>query len=1271
MNKRKQNYRILFIVIIGLGFGCALIAADRYSIKSGRWHQKNTWSATPGGPRAPSAPVAGDVVYIESSHAIDVRRNEACSSITFTGDGAQLSISSNRSLSVSGLITLNKQSDTNSGCTVTGGGSLYCQGVEVGSTTNSPSGFFTSYTHTISSSVENWTVSGNLDINSYMAGWFNRRNGIFYHESGTLTIGGQIRGFNENMFNTTSFSMASGSGDGILNLQGADPIDQVQAVDVINLNGTASLVNYTRSGVQNAFITDYNKITLSGSGVKTFSGTGSTTIYGTMSMEGTATTGGTAPGYGIDATLQYKGSAVQTTGIEFPATFSGTGGLVIDNSNGVTLDSDRSISLLLTFINGVINTGANTLSLASGGTVSGAGAASYVLGNFEKGIAAATATKIFEIGDASGYTPVLLDFTGTTNGTGSILAYTTNGDHSELASSNFSSSKTVNRYWTLSNNGVSGFTDYDATFTFLAGDADTGTDPNIFVVGNYVSSAWTYPTVGTRSAISTQASGLSTFGDFQIGQFGSVFRSVASGNWEQTLNWETYDEGSWIPAASFPTSSSDAITILSTHIISTTTSFSVDEFILESGASLVLGANMTVDDGPGTDVLVNGILDCGGSYVLSGAGSFILNDGATILSGSPNGISAAGASGNIQTSSRSYGVGANYSYNASAAQVSGDGLPSTVNNLSIDNNSGLSLTASVTINGILTLTNGALATGATTLGFQNSDTPIVRTAGTITFDVSTDLFFGSPGNTGGAAFVIPDGIFTSAATINDLNIYRDNDLSLNNQNLSIYGILLCNGPLNTAGNLTLLSDASGTALIDGSGTGSVSDSVTMQRYLPLAFGYKYFSSPFQAATVSEFGDHTDLGSWFPTVYKYDESRTSSGWVAHNDSADILEPMNGYSINFGSVSSPDTVDVSGEVNNGPLSLTLYNHNNTYTQGLNLVGNPYPSAIDWDAATGWTKTNIDNALYYFNASAVDYYSGTYSSYVNGVSSDGVASNVIPSMQGFYVHVSDGAYPVTGILGMNNSVRITDRTQYFAKSTSSGRSTEVPLLRLSIMFTDDPLSIDPFVLYMDDLATSGFDSDLDAHKLLNTDFSVPNLYAHLPGGEKLSIDAIGPYFGDPLEIPLGVKANREGKLVFALLDLEAGFRDFELYFFDALTDVRQRLTEDFEYEVILEAGEHHNRFFLELQDLTVGTVEPPELHEEVFTAFAADGFIKTRIFKISGNSGFLSLYGIDGQLISRQEITAPGDYEFEAPWNQGIYIVNYISGTRGGSVKLFIGK
>ena len=93
----------------------------------------------------------------------------------------------------------------------------------------------------------------------------------------------------------------------------------------------------------------------------------------------------------------------------------------------------------------------------------------------------------------------------------------------------------------------------------------------------------------------------------------------------------------------------------------------------------------------------------------------------------------------------------------------------------------------------------------------------------------------------------------------------------------------------------------------------------------------------------------------------------------------------------------------------------------------------------------------------------------------------------MQGFFVHVSDGVFPVTGTLALNNSVRITNLNHPFAKSASY----PVPMLRLRAGFDGDPASTDPAIIYFDENSTDGFDSQLDALKLLNTDFSVANLY------------------------------------------------------------------------------------------------------------------------------------------------------------------------------------
>ncbi len=311
----------------------------------------------------------------------------------------------------------------------------------------------------------------------------------------------------------------------------------------------------------------------------------------------------------------------------------------------------------------------------------------------------------------------------------------------------------------------------------------------------------------------------------------------------------------------------------------------------------------------------------------------------------------------------------------------------------------------------------------------------IQVSGSITNNGILDASSGTIELNGSVAQSIGSNIFENN-TIRNLIITNNAGATLQDT-LKVSGIVTVNtGSLVSDGHLVLLSNNTQTALINGAGTSEVTGFVTMQRYLPSGFGYKYFSSPFQDSKVSQFGDDMDLGATFPSVYRYDENRKlagipASGWIKYSYPDSILRPMRGYSVNFGSALVPDIADVTGIVNNGNLSLTLFNHNNTYTKGFNLVGNPYPSPIDWDAA-GWIKTNIDNAIYFFKASATDQYGGTYSSYVNRCSTDpGVATNIIPSMQGFFVHVSDGTYPVTGTLALDNSVRITDLTHSFIKS------------------------------------------------------------------------------------------------------------------------------------------------------------------------------------------------------------------------------------------------
>jgi hypothetical protein len=354
---------------------------------------------------------------------------------------------------------------------------------------------------------------------------------------------------------------------------------------------------------------------------------------------------------------------------------------------------------------------------------------------------------------------------------------------------------------------------------------------------------------------------------------------------------------------------------------------------------------------------------------------------------------------------------------------------------------------------------------------------------------------------------------------------------------------------------------------------------------------------------------------------------------------------------------------GDANNGTLSVNLFNNNRTYTQGFNLVGNPYPSPIDWDAASGWTRTNIDDAIYYFDAGNSDQYGGTYSSYINGISSNGIANNIIPSMQGFFVHVSDGSYPVAGTLEMTNAVRVNNLSPVFHKLPGIDN----PVLRINTKFSNTE-AWDHSVIYFEHGAGMGFEMQLDALKMMNTDPHVPSLYIASPDGNKLSISAM-PYPADSIQIvPLGIKTETDGEVAFSITDIDNMPYGTNIYFADAknqtITEARPEAT----YKAQLSKGEHQNRFSI------VFAKKP--LPADIFTrnelnAYSTRDKIYVYLNLITGEKGDLAIVNTLGQVIGKYHLYGYGYHEIPAPLVSGVYIASFYSGTGVFSKKLFIGS
>lgn len=137
----------------------------------------------------------------------------------------------------------------------------------------------------------------------------------------------------------------------------------------------------------------------------------------------------------------------------------------------------------------------------------------------------------------------------------------------------------------------------------------------------------------------------------------------------------------------------------------------------------------------------------------------------------------------------------------------------------------------------------------------------------------------------------------------------------------------------------------------------------------------------------------------------------------------------------------------------------------------------------------------------------------------------------MQGFFVHVSDdpsGNYPVSGTLGMDNSVRVNDYDQQFYKTPINSR----PLIRLSAGFKNGQK--DALVLYAESFATENYENDLDALKMLNTNAELPNFYSFSEDRE-ISINAIDFEAKKQSIIPLGLQVQKNGQIEIQLQDLE----------------------------------------------------------------------------------------------------------------------------------------
>lgn len=254
----------------------------------------------------------------------------------------------------------------------------------------------------------------------------------------------------------------------------------------------------------------------------------------------------------------------------------------------------------------------------------------------------------------------------------------------------------------------------------------------------------------------------------------------------------------------------------------------------------------------------------------------------------------------------------------------------------------------------------------------------------------------------------------------------------------------------SSGNLTLVSNASGTATVgDLSAGGSITGNVIVQRYIAgTGRDYRDISPQVQNPTVSQViasgititGPFT--GTSFPcggcatnnaSFFFYNESVAglqANGYVGHpanggNSTTAQLTTGRGYNLLVRNELGSPTMNLTGVINSGNLSLPV-----TYTStaggasedGWNFVGNPYPSPVDWDDLAGWTKTAIQGN----QISVWDPQKGANGGYRiwNGSTGD-LGNGRIAAGQGFWIKASSAP-----TLDINEGAKVTTATSFYRK-------------------------------------------------------------------------------------------------------------------------------------------------------------------------------------------------------------------------------------------------
>ncbi|MGZ9734923.1 T9SS sorting signal type C domain-containing protein [Flavobacterium sp. GNP002] len=422
------------------------------------------------------------------------------------------------------------------------------------------------------------------------------------------------------------------------------------------------------------------------------------------------------------------------------------------------------------------------------------------------------------------------------------------------------------------------------------------------------------------------------------------------------------------------------------------------------------------------------------------------------------------------------------------------------------------------------------------------------------------------------------------------------------------------------------------------------------------FDYTYWSSPVSGQRLVDVSPDTLSDKFFSF------NAASDSW-SNESPTNVMESGKGYIIR-GPQSFSTTVPAiyggvfSGIPNNGIVSVPI-----SITDTSNLIGNPYPSAIDANLFLKLNEKIIDGTLYFWTHNTPitnnEYASNDYASYnlLGGAGTKATNLGINNTMPDGKI-VAGQAFFVTSVNGggttfFNNSMRVIGQNASFFKSSTTKKlkSNVIDKHRIWLnLYNNEGAFKQVLIGYATD-ATNDFDSSFDGESFDGNDYL--DFYS-INQNKKLVIQGRSLPFNETDEIKLGYKVKIAGDFKIKIDHSDGLLADQNVFIEDKLTNSIVDITND-SFAFHTTVGTFDDRFLLRYINKTLSVVDFAEQKESISVSS------KNKQLQINSTKGFINeivIYNLAGRKIyQKNDINDVNFSVFNLPVGHQVLLVKIL--------------